>query len=77
MLILLFCGAKVVKKMQICKFCAGKENLFLMCGTVMARVKVLNSAFIVRLLSVYCAWIVRVLCVIDRVKSSEDKKADK
>ena len=55
MLILLFCGAKVVKKMQICKFCAGKENLFLMCGTVMARVKVLNSAFIVRLLSVYCA----------------------
>ena len=63
MLILLFCGAKVVKKMQISKFCAGKENLFLMCRTVKARVKVLNSAFIVRLLSVYCPSIVRVLCV--------------
>ena len=34
-----------------------------MCGTVMAHVKVLNSAFIVR-----------VLCVIDRVKASEDKE---
>ena len=32
-------------------------------GMVMARVKVLNNAFIVRLLSVYCACIVRVLCV--------------
>ena len=29
----------------------------------MARVKVLNSAFIVCLLCVYCAFIVRVLCV--------------
>ena len=45
-----------------------------MCVTVMARVKVLNSAFIVRVLCVYCARIVRVLCVIDRVKASEDKE---
>ena len=59
--------AKLQHFLQICKFYAGKENLFLMCGTVMALIKVQNSAFIVRLLSVYCAWIVRVLCVIDKV----------
>ena len=45
-----------------------------MCGTVMARVKVLNSTSIVRLLCVYCPCIVRELCVIDRVKASEDKE---